>query len=87
MLVPYSKLSAAAKKSNRDTAHEAVRTVCALGCHIIPPMLGGEGNINQLMREFSESGSRTRTFRGQKCYKVLDGKWFVQCLWKRLSLG
>ena len=76
LLVPYSKLNPAAKKSNYDTAYESVRTVCGLGCTLTPPATGG-GNINQLMREFSESGSRNRTFRGQKCYKVIDGKWLV----------
>lgn len=76
LLVPYNKLSKAAKKSNYDTALESLRTVCGLGCTVTPPTSGGM-NINQLMREFSESGSRTRTFRGQKCYKVMDGKWQV----------
>lgn len=62
------------KKSNLDTAFEAVRTVCGLGCTIVPPTAGG-GNINQLVREFSDSDTKSRTFRGQYCYKVTSGKW------------
>ncbi len=79
MLIPYSKLDDAGKKSNYDTAYESLRTVCGLGCTVTPPA-SGCGNINELMREFSELGTKYRTFRGQKCYKVTQGKWYVICL-------
>ena len=84
LLVAYSKLDEATKKSNRDTAYESIRTICALGCEIIPPSAAGdEGTtIQQLAREFSHAHVRTRTFRGQTCYKVTSGKWYnvaMQC--------
>ena len=74
----YSKLDEATKKSNRDTAYESIRTICALGCVITPPpsSIGDEGTtIQQLAREFSHAHVRTRTFRGQTCYKITEGKW------------
>ncbi len=78
LLVPYCKLSDTAKQSNYSTACESVRTICRLGCSIIPPA-SGHGNINQLNLQYSEStAAKARTFRGQKCYKVTKGKWYVK---------
>ena len=77
-LVPYPKLDEAAKKSNHDTAYETIRTISALGCKITPPLslAGDKGmTIQQLAREFSHAHVRTRTFRGQTCYKITKGKW------------
>ena len=59
----------------RDTAHESVRTICALGCTIEPPTANLPPSIQQLTREFAGSHVRTRTFRGQTCYTLKNGKW------------
>ena len=77
LLIPYSKLDEAAKKSNYDTAYESVRTICALGCTLDPPTdRKGVSSILQLAREFNaNSHIKTRTFRGQFCYKLKEGKW------------
>ena len=108
LLVPYSKLDAAAKKSNwyaaivcyhmskvllaelgeffytsphvsqhRDTAYESVRTISALGCTIEPPSVQPT-SIHQLGRRFTVSNVQTRTFRGQTCYRLMKGKWYVE---------
>ena len=63
--------------ANRDTAYESVRTICALGCCIQPPSTRLAPSIQQLAREFSNSHARTCTFRGQTCYALKQGKWYV----------
>ena len=71
--------------SLRDSAHDTVRTVVALGCSINPPSspssfssssaTPGSLSIRQLSRDYSESQTKIRNFRGQNCFAVTSGKW------------
>ena len=60
----------------RDSAHDTVRTVVGLGCTIVPPS-SSSSFLRHLTREYSESQVKIINFRGQTCYAVTSGKWWV----------
>ncbi|PIK56124.1 ryanodine receptor [Apostichopus japonicus] len=78
-LIPYSQLDDGAKKLNRDTASETVRTILGFGYTLEPPPSEQqEGTFRGLSREMSDKGRRTRIFRAQKTYAVTQGKWYYE---------
>ncbi|XP_014664675.1 PREDICTED: ryanodine receptor-like [Priapulus caudatus] len=75
-LVPYDKVDDSIKKKNRDTASETVRTLMAYGYGLdSPPDVADSGMSSQNIEEIT---SAVITYRGQKTYAVMSGKWYYE---------
>ncbi|XP_041469245.1 ryanodine receptor 2-like isoform X1 [Lytechinus variegatus] len=78
-LVPYNQLNDQAKKLNRDTASETIRTILGFGYALEPPTSEGQDpSFRGLAREMSDKKQHTRTFRAEKSYAVTSGKWYFE---------
>ncbi|KAJ8044966.1 Ryanodine receptor 2 [Holothuria leucospilota] len=78
-LVPYNRLDDGAKKLNRDTASETVRTILGFGYTLEPPPSDQhDGKFRSLTREATDKKRRSRVYRSQKSYAVTQGKWYYE---------
>ncbi|KAL4647687.1 ryanodine receptor 1-like isoform X1 [Arapaima gigas] len=72
-LVPYNLLDERTKKTNRDSVCAAVRTLIGYGYNIEPPDQESSGHGGE-----SAHGDRSRLFRAEKSYAVMQGKWYFE---------
>ncbi|XP_078000970.1 ryanodine receptor 2-like [Glandiceps talaboti] len=77
-LVPFTQLDDVAKKLNRDTASETVRTILGFGYSLEPPSSESEGSSRGRNRDSVEKKQATRTYRAEKSYTVTSGKWYYE---------
>ncbi|XP_070577063.1 ryanodine receptor 2-like isoform X7 [Ptychodera flava] len=78
-LVPFSQLDDTAKKLNRDTASETVRTILGFGYNLEPPSTDTPDNHTRgPSREKVAKKQATRTYRAEKSYAVSAGKWYFE---------
>ena len=63
---------------SRDTAHETVRTLCALGCTLQPPLVTPlPSSLYRMGRELSSSQAVMTTYRAEYSHGLKAGMWWV----------